>query len=1076
MSSIAQATQTSRASQPRGKSDDMTGAVPYPSTDFYLEGKSQSQSRGERKENGMVQWVPSLKTKRSALKSTRPADIPGFIHRERSRNGSCTMYELIDSKCKAFIDFDYTDQTWDEAACFAARDNCLIKLCDNLFNVRKNCFDSSGRKANGSWIVSLRFIFNEYYFESGAEAGQWVNELNIDQDLRMHIDKSVYKAAGKQQLMRLPYCNKEGDSRVLKKVTCDLYGNIVYTHCVSWMPKQYPDWVISDITGCKRGRVVRKEVSIPKIVSPTLDAANEVGVGTCSANGASDIPLGKLEGLLDIIGSVSTWYDHYPEWFRIGCCLGSIGTRDALRLWLKFSRRSSKYNEEMARRIFTQANGSLSVGSLHHIAKVIDGNAYKRLIAEHPDAESLVEESLVEEGWTIPVEECHEQYVRPWDSNTKTVYIKSPCGTGKTVALSNMIKNTQNYKRCVIVVFRVSLSKQINKYMAELGFAVYSDIKERYIKPEQYPRVIIQAESLWRLDFESGIDLLCLDEVVSLSGQMLSSTQGKNLLVNFKMYERCLINSRRVVAMDASLDSDIVKFIESIRNPRGIHSTVLINNTFVRRGDDKLNMLSSYDDLIIRAKRDINNGLRIALASTFSIDKLQSAYDKLVAILPEGKKAILITSRTRELAEVRNCLNNVESRTHGFLAYDLVVYSPTIQAGVSFNLPHFDKFYGLFSNHTSVNTAHQMIERIRQFRYKTYNVFLNTPFKSTSPDTEEGHDAWVEKWTNFQTTDGRHILDFDLEAGARVTIRKTSLYLMWRLIRINLARDQNDFAARFIRSQRAAGVANINELPELNADEGKVVKTQLKTAEGVIKQAEVDRIVNAELINFDRFETLDRKRLASETLTREERAELTKYELVKSFKIPEGVEVPRWLVEKWPTWARRRSKLNAVITHNDIADKDAVLQRVYDAEYERFRNNHSRNAVSPRDDDLLRKYDCFAHKLIHEFVKICGFSHIYDREQVLQSAVKANIANNIAEVERIVRELDAHFPRGSGRTGALDVGGWSYKKLMEWVNGKMSSFYGMTVVKLDNHSKFVQIAIEKFNHNRAPNDSIYLFN
>ena len=64
-----------------------------------------------------------------------------------------------------------------------------------------------------------------------------------------------------------------------------------------------------------------------------------------------------------------------------------------------------------------------------------------------------------------------------------------------------------------------------------------------------------------------------------------------------------------------------------------------------------------------------------------------------------------------------------------WLPLDVLIYSPTIEGGVNFNLPHFDKKYGqICTDSSSPRGFNQSLKRIRQFTDNKV-LILNTPIK-----------------------------------------------------------------------------------------------------------------------------------------------------------------------------------------------------------------------------------------------------------------------------------------------------------------------------------------------------------
>ena len=56
---------------------------------------------------------------------------------------------------------------------------------------------------------------------------------------------------------------------------------------------------------------------------------------------------------------------------------------------------------------------------------------------------------------------------------------------------------------------------------------------------------------------------------------------------------------------------------------------------------------------------------------------------------------------------------------------DLLIYSPTIEAGVDFDVKHFDKCYGYMSDtSTSARAFSQMLHRVRQFESDEVLIYI----------------------------------------------------------------------------------------------------------------------------------------------------------------------------------------------------------------------------------------------------------------------------------------------------------------------------------------------------------------
>jgi len=95
-------------------------------------------------------------------------------------------------------------------------------------------------------------------------------------------------------------------------------------------------------------------------------------------------------------------------------------------------------------------------------------------------------------------------------NETDTVLLESQPGTGKTTAICDAVTA---FPRVVVVTFRTSLASMYTQMLHPAGFGDYRKVQKNgdgNYHTDEYPRLVIQLDSLWRL--QGGADLLVLDE------------------------------------------------------------------------------------------------------------------------------------------------------------------------------------------------------------------------------------------------------------------------------------------------------------------------------------------------------------------------------------------------------------------------------------------------------------------------------------------------------------------------------------------------------------------------------------
>jgi hypothetical protein len=76
---------------------------------------------------------------------------------------------------------------------------------------------------------------------------------------------------------------------------------------------------------------------------------------------------------------------------------------------------------------------------------------------------------------------------------------------------------------------------------------------------------VIQLESFYKLS-TNKYDLIVLDEVVSLQSQMFGSTNAGKLKDNWRSFVNMMKFNKKIIALDANLTCDTVKFLKSFQN------------------------------------------------------------------------------------------------------------------------------------------------------------------------------------------------------------------------------------------------------------------------------------------------------------------------------------------------------------------------------------------------------------------------------------------------------------------------------------------------------------------------------
>ena len=125
----------------------------------------------------------------------------------------------------------------------------------------------------------------------------------------------------------------------------------------------------------------------------------------------------------------------------------------------------------------------------------------------------------------------------------------------------------------------------------------------------------------------------------------------------------------------------------------------------------------NYNTWLNELKINIINGKKIAVPMA-SNNKAKDLYSKLKVDFPE-KNIILIHKETSDEDKLSKLLKVNET----WINYDIVIYTPTVCMGVSFDPEHFDSIFA-YGCHNSLGAQEfcQMLHRVRNIRENTIYI------------------------------------------------------------------------------------------------------------------------------------------------------------------------------------------------------------------------------------------------------------------------------------------------------------------------------------------------------------------
>lgn len=289
--------------------------------------------------------------------------------------------------------------------------------------------------------------------------------------------------------------------------------------------------------------------------------------------------------------------------------------------------------------------------------------------------------------------------------------IHASMGFGKTNMVSRYIDTLPPNMIVIYISFRISFTRScLGRFK---GFHNYQDISEHRIDVDKYMRLFVQVESLSRINIPelmlSGRPyILVCDEVESILTQFAHC--GTSESTCFNVFETLFQNASQIILMDANIRANSLMLFNYIKPQFTAQASYLWADTAPYK-DRQANMYlhESHWTSSLFMHIDAGNRIVIPINNKLAAKKL---FSTITGRYPD-KQVRLYTS---ENAADEDVIAELKDVNVAWIKYDIIIFTPTISAGISFEQVHFDYVYALFNNMSNdTNSACQMIGRVRNW-------------------------------------------------------------------------------------------------------------------------------------------------------------------------------------------------------------------------------------------------------------------------------------------------------------------------------------------------------------------------
>lgn len=656
--------------------------------------------------------------------------------------------------------------------------------------------------------------------------------------------------------------------------------------------------------------------------------------------------------------------------------------------------------------------------------------------------------------------------MRPYAA-AETLVVKAQMGVGKTKELAAYLARLEPppgslEPRPVVrfLTFRQTFSRSLKNHFPD--FRLYTDNLPAQITPAAAPRLIIQVESLHRLMSEAAagvpVDLLILDEVESVLAQF-SSGLHKSFGDAFTVFQWLLATAARVVCMDANVSDRTYRVLERFRPGRPPHFHW---NTHARAAGDTVRVTTARDDWLAHLTAALAAGKKVAFASN-SLREAKAVV-RLVREAHPAKQVALYSSETPQGVKE---LHFADVDTY-WSQYDMVAYTPTVSAGVSYERAHFDCMYVYLSDLScDVETARQMLGRVRNLRDREYNVCFRSLGGAHPTDLATLERLVYDRRELYAGGPGKGgappANEFDPATGTVRPYRSAYFYLWLETRRIeNLSR--NGYADRFLDQVAETG-ARVEYLESLGGDCKAAARGAREAAGRSVDAEEAQAVASAAELDYGEVADIRRRLSAQVEVTPDERAALRKFNLRTRYNWTGAIDAPFVRDLAPPKVQNWYVNLEYVFQHPSLA---AALAQLWATERQSHqaidaaaaapgvsqkRGGGARDLLELLEHRALHRRDRYpAHHFALWFLRVCGFRCLSDPAPVLGSWAYGRLAAARTAARRdlalIVQEFEIRHPDrraleagGGGEEGRLACA----RALLNMANAALRKTYGYEI-------------------------------
>ena len=415
--------------------------------------------------------------------------------------------------------------------------------------------------------------------------------------------------------------------------------------------------------------------------------------------------------------------DSYNDWIRVSLAMKSEG--DELKsIWETWSAKSNRYDAAQNEEIWQTLEPYSDLGYLRRVYSDfgLDPTSIKMHRTKFVNGLSHAPDVKVKKRYVTSAD------VKDGDgAYGHCIMVKSPCGTGKTTMVADIVRDVRAENegniRLLSVTCRKSLAAQHVRSFGDkqIDLKCYSDLGDFEMNRSQ--DLVVQVDSLWRLWTPCWNQnfILVLDEFSALLNYVVKSDTLIKIRTDVMQKLRDLINNAMyIVCTDADLNDMCIDFMRNVGNPGSadLQPHFVLNEW--KHQPMKAYRNKTSDDIFRRMCKDVRDGTYFT-ACYDSKRHMESMIRKLKIYCEENNLSDRL-KKFRVYSGDEGDRNDWLDASKNWIQ-NFVFHSPCITVGLSYDSLQARVVY-LISDSVSVNSIVliQMVMRSRSIKELHYWV------------------------------------------------------------------------------------------------------------------------------------------------------------------------------------------------------------------------------------------------------------------------------------------------------------------------------------------------------------------